>query len=381
MAEKSPTQPKTRPPKLKVDTEGPKPSVIKQTITYILGNVYQIISSTTGIVIIFVIYTFIGAFLFRVIEGGHEYHHKKEIAKVGWDILESMWNTSAAVKQNEAAFKLLLKRELKKYERKLLESYGEGISTPSDGRDWDFMGSLFYSATITTTIGYGHISPVTDGGRIATMLYSVIGIPLCLITMNDLGKVLTKALKYIWSLIRKAFYKARCFKARMLKPAPTEAELKQKAANHFRHPHNHVEQPDVPLDEPYVIDEEFNLPILVAVFVVVIYILLGAALYRLWEKWTYLEAFYFIFISISTIGFGDVLPEYPKYFLGSSIYILIGLSLVAMVINVIMEDMNARLEKAKTKMADVSRTIGLTSEVDELSSMNTGSPTSATPKS
>ena len=123
MAEKSPTQPKPRPLKLKGEPEGPKPSVIKQTLTFVIGNAYQIISSTTGIVIIFVIYTFLGAFLFRVIEGGHEYHHKKEIAKVGWDIMETMWNSSSAVKQNEAAFKLLLKRELKKYERKLLVSF------------------------------------------------------------------------------------------------------------------------------------------------------------------------------------------------------------------------------------------------------------------
>jgi len=334
------------------------------------------------VVILFVIYTFLGAFLFRVIEGGHEYHHKKEVTHAGWDILDVMWNSSMAVKQNEAAFKLLLKRQLKKYENKLLESYNEGVTTPSGERDWDFMGSLFYAATITTTIGYGHICPVTDWGRVATMLYSVIGIPLCLITMNDLGKLLTRILKCIWAFVKKIFYKMRCVKARMMKRAPTEEEIKQQKS-HFRLPHSHVEQPDVPPEEEYIIDEEFNLPIWVAVFVVIFYILVGAALYRFWEKWTYLEAFYFIFISISTIGFGDVLPEHPKYFLGSSIYILVGLSLVAMVINVIMEDMNTRLEKAKSKMADVSRTIGLAPQDDDTSqiSSNATAITNATARS
>ncbi len=36
--------------------------------------------------------------------------------------------------------------------------------------------------------GYGHIAPATTGGRIACMLYSIIGIPLCLIVLADIGK-------------------------------------------------------------------------------------------------------------------------------------------------------------------------------------------------
>ena len=110
------------------------------------------------------------------------------------------------------------------------------------------------------------------------------------------------------------------------------------------------------IDEDF---DEFNLPPIVAIAITIVYILIGAAIYCQWESWDYLEAFYFIFISISTIGFGDVLPEHPKYFLASSIYVLVGLSLVAMVINVIMEVVSSTIHKAKTTVEEVGKSIGI----------------------
>lgn len=39
-------------------------------------------------------------------------------------------------------------------------------------------------------LGYGDIACVTVLGRIATVVYSLVGIPLMLITLNELGKFL-----------------------------------------------------------------------------------------------------------------------------------------------------------------------------------------------
>ena len=45
-----------------------------------------------------------------------------------------------------------------------------------------------------------------------------------------------------------------------------------------------------------------------SLFVMVSYIMGGAFLFAAWEKWTVLDGFYFCFISLSTIGFGDFVP-------------------------------------------------------------------------
>lgn len=53
----------------------------------------------------------------------------------------------------------------------------------------------------------------------------------------------------------------------------------------------------------YEIDDEFNLPISIAIVMLLSYMICGAAIYCTWEReWTFFESFYFVFISISTIG-------------------------------------------------------------------------------
>jgi potassium channel subfamily K protein 16 len=76
------------------------------------------------------------------------------------------------------------------------------------------------------------------------------------------------------------------------------------------------------------IDDSFNLPLSVAGVILIIYILLGGIMYLFWEDWNYLESIYFVFISISTIGIGDITPAHPKYFIITSIYMFMGLALV-----------------------------------------------------
>ena len=54
---------------------------------------------------------------------------------------------------------------------------------------------------------------------------------------------------------------------------------------------------------------ELELPIPVGLLLVVGWMLLCSALFHLWEEeWDYFTGFYFFFISLTTIGLGDITP-------------------------------------------------------------------------
>ena len=98
-------------------------------------------------------------------------------------------------------------------------------------------------------------------------------------------------------------------------------------------------------------EEHFTLSPIFAVCVLILYILSGATMYGQWERWDYFESAYFIFTSLTTIGFGDLTPAHPKFFISSSIYIFVGLTLVSLVINTIIDTLKKGMKKAKSAPA------------------------------
>lgn len=106
----------------------------------------------------------------------------------------------------------------------------------------------------------------------------------------------------------------------------------------------------------FEVDDEFNLPISVAVILLLLYMMCGAAVFTIWEKWTFFESFYFVYISLSTIGFGDYVPEHPAFMMCTFIYLLFGLALTSMCINVVQEKLSSTFQKAKLR---IGATMGL----------------------
>lgn len=100
----------------------------------------------------------------------------------------------------------------------------------------------------------------------------------------------------------------------------------------------------------FEVDDEFNLPVSVALTLLLLYMMAGAAVFRLWEDWTFFESFYFVYISLSTIGFGDYVPAHPAFMMCTFIYLLFGMALTSMCINVVQEKLSATFQKAKMRL-------------------------------
>ena len=119
---------------------------------------------------------------------------------------------------------------------------------------------------IYISAGYGHISPATSGGRVFCSIFALIGIPLFLITVGGLGEKLRK-------LTQKIQDKATC----------KSLEHKPKAVKGLT-------------------------TLLVLLIGFILFVVIPACIFLAIESWAYREAMYYVFITLTTIGFGDYVP-------------------------------------------------------------------------
>lgn len=169
---------------------------------------------------------------------------------------------------------------------------------------WDLGESVFYATTLITTIGYGHLTPQSTFGKAFSMIYSLVGIPLTLIFLavysERLMSPIMKGLRYLTSRLSAIW-------------------------NPFYIHLTHIG--------------------IVGMILVVFFFLIPAAIfYYLEPKWSYFDCVYFCYISLTTIGLGDLVPgesfghEYHfLYKAGASIYLLIGLTFMVMFLALIAE--------------------------------------------
>lgn len=328
-----------------------------------LRTLYKGARSLVGLIILLVLYSVIGAALFMWIESNYEQKYKSNIVSTRNILLEQLSNMSHM--QYTAAWRASTEAMLVEYESAVREAIKNDVVTDSTVNVWNFWGSLFFTFTVYTSIGYGNIVPVTSFGRILTIVYAAIGIPLCFLLLAELGRRFTVAIKFLWAYVRRFYYTGYC--RRIRNPFQKKYYVNESVKTGGVH-ENEVKTDDHVSENRsrsgsriiygYEVDDSFNLPISLAIAILFLYLLMGAMMYSIWEEWKFVEAVYFVFVSLATIGFGDVLPKHQKFFIFSSIYMFIGLSLVSMCITVAVEFFNEQAIKAKQRMGEAKKKIG-----------------------
>ena len=110
-------------------------------------------------------------------------------------------------------------------------------------------------------------------------------------------------------------------------------------------------------------DEKISVPLTITMGVIGGYIFMGALLFAVWEQWDALKASYFCFVTISTIGFGDVVPGSAHFekqedqlkMIGAAVYMLFGMAILSMCFSLIQEEIVAKFRWVGEKIGIIEK--------------------------
>ena len=86
--------------------------------------------------------------------------------------------------------------------------------------------------------------------------------------------------------------------------------------------------------------------------VIFLWCIIGSVYFHWVEKWSYEEALYFIFISLSTIGLGDFVPHTVRGQMGLVVFCVVGLGLLAMIFDSIASMFTAAEDERLKKLRE-----------------------------
>lgn len=329
--------------------------------------------SNVGIVCLVVGYTIAGAFLFTHIEGRNNLDVAGDVIRLRNVTAATLWElTSEENVFSERIWKAKVRAILESYQRKMVTAIKNGYDGTEENKRWSFAGAFLYSLTVITTIGYGNICPKTKWGKVVTIVYAIMGMPLFLLYLSNIGDILAKSFK--WTYARCCLCKCRR-RQRELPTRSTQYDGVDIGRNHWQQKVNmHGSEIDASSmdkeslesgdgvkegdgtdeddDESSTYDpQRVTVPLTLCVAIMVGYIWGGAILFSEWEEWNMLDGSYFCFVSLSTIGFGDIVPGDKIYaaqaldlsFIFCSMYLMLGMALIAMCFNLMQEEVIAKV--------------------------------------
>ncbi|XP_078590973.1 potassium channel, subfamily K, member 16-like [Branchiostoma floridae x Branchiostoma japonicum] len=222
------------------------------------------------------------------------------------DLHKDMNDTGRCVKTRDIPLVLLSYQELESIVRRAAQAGKEGMDPVTGQQEhnttkWDFQASLGFALTVVTTIGYGHIAPASAIGKAVCVLYALFGIPLTAVLVTNVAH-------HVGDQIRKAALKVH---------------------------------KDHPKWSPQRIKRLTGITLLL--LGVIFFVLLPTlVIWTVEPGWTFLETLYYVFISLSTIGFGDYVvgqqaevTYWPGYIILIFTWILCGIEYLATIFELI----------------------------------------------
>ena len=266
---------------------------------------------------------------------------------------------------------------LKKYlnDNETLISYlKEKAHLLSDGtyeNNWHVLSSTFFAFTIATTVGYGSFSPSSVGGQAFVLLYATVAIPLagiCFVNLSNMVlEILTLSLSPKASKMASAFEHFDTDNSGCLDGGEVFAALKELGitvtADEFA---EYFKQVDV--DESHELDlkefqeltlllkaevpdfKEEERKVKVSFAVMFLWVLIGSLIICLIENWTYWEGIYFTYVTLTTVGLGDYAPSTLGGGVFTVIYTIVGLGIIAIVLELLAVIILARVKKARKRI-------------------------------
>ncbi|XP_067213843.1 TWiK family of potassium channels protein 18-like isoform X3 [Linepithema humile] len=350
-------------------------------------------------------YTLLGAFAFMALEGGFKSDSSTEVTSSKPDesaayVLPNLENDSATMELRARTVEKLWSitedlnvlykenwtrlaaREVLEFQENLARglnlkrtsSYDQVPPMPPrshhadrrpHSRRWTFSGSLLYSLTLITTIGYGSVTPRTVWGRLITIVYALAGIPLLLVYLSTVGEVFARNFRRLYGRMCRRprdytrnqqppppppppgkayrydnhveatkttgnYYSASresscddlgnrgtasailldCGSEGLLHATTSStAALQDVTGNGQRHFHScSLSLSSISSPANILEANRVRVPISLCLAIMLVYICGGAIMFNRLEGWNLIESGYFCFTGLVTIGFGDLIP-------------------------------------------------------------------------
>ncbi|KAI6230909.1 Potassium channel subfamily K member 18 [Aphelenchoides besseyi] len=364
----------------------------RSKVTRVVNLVKRIIAfffSHVGLCALVIGYALLGAVVFRAVEGPHEEYIQKEVSSARSRAVNVAWNATFRVnKLDRIQWERTVYAQVKAFQKKCMWAIRRGYDGKEHGisAQWTFTGFRFrihFSISLITTIGYGNTAAKTYFGKTLTILFAIIGIPLMLLFLTNIGDVMAKIFRFLYARSIRLKYKLILWHkkrraAKIRRANSLVAKLARSSSNRqylgagWRSfgvrddcsleslgfaPTNtsdihellaaraHLDQLEVKESVEAQL-QRISVPLSLVLLTMLAYLVAGAILFCLWEQWSFLDSFYFCYISLTTIGFGDKFPgasvgndkEAQEKLVITSVYLLFGMALLAMCFNLAQEE-------------------------------------------